>query len=100
VITLTYHQDPGHGWIETTMRELVRVGLTDAVSRFSYIDRSVSEDPLDAIVYLEEDCDATLFLSLLRTTEAVKLRNVYSEVTGIRNLPAYDASIFSGVIAH
>lgn len=58
--TFTFHTDPGHGWLEVTTRQLRQVDLTpDDFSAFSYQQGDV--------VYLEEDCDASVFL---RTWEA------------------------------
>ena len=56
--TLTFHTDPGHGWLEVNMATLSLAGLTTkAFSRYSYTD------PHGGIRYfLEEDCDAEIFI--------------------------------------
>lgn len=51
--TYTYHQDPGHGWIEVSGAELDRLGLVSKISRYSYVKGGT--------VFLEEDCDASLW---------------------------------------
>lgn len=48
----TFHQDPGHGWIQVSLEEVKRLGIKP--SRYSYQDRTHA--------YLEEDCDAGLFI--------------------------------------
>jgi len=64
-----YHTDPGHGWLEVSFTELHKVGLTPGdFSAYSYQKGSV--------VYLEEDCDAAIFL---RAYEAV--HGKHAEVT-------------------
>ena len=51
----TFHTDPGHGWLEVSFTELHKVGLMPSdFSSYSYQQGSV--------VYLEEDCDASIFL--------------------------------------
>lgn len=88
---LVFHSDPGHGWLETTFAELKRFSLEDKVSSYSYIDRTVSHEPDEAKVYLEEDCDAPLLLKALTDHygREPKIRHRDHKVTGIRNLPAY-----------
>lgn len=46
--------DPGHAWLEVPMSELWRLGIADKISRYSY--------RLGTNAYLEEDCDAALFI--------------------------------------
>ena len=53
--TFTFHTDPGHAWLEVSVAELTRIGL--APSDFS----AYSYQHLDK-VYLEEDCDAAVFV--------------------------------------
>lgn len=55
----TFHEDPGHGWLEVTLADVAEVGLNPfSFSNCSYIRGSR--------LYLEEDCDAPLFLKYAR----------------------------------
>ena len=58
--TLVFHCDPGHGWLETSLPDIIELGLKNKISRYSYIttDGTIAETR----VFLEEDCDAPLFL--------------------------------------
>lgn len=55
---LHFHYDGGHGWLEVPLDELRKRGLTERVSEYSYIH--------DNVAYLEEDCDAAIFIAALR----------------------------------
>ena len=53
--TFTFHTDPSHGWLEVHASELFNVGLVPSdFSAYSYQQGDV--------VYLEEDCDAPVFI--------------------------------------
>jgi hypothetical protein len=56
-VTLTFHCDPAHGWLQVPRAMLHGVGLLpQCFSRYSY-------QSLDgAVFYLEEDCDVLRFL--------------------------------------
>ena len=54
-ITKTFHQDPGHGWIEVTMNEIRVLRIEDKISAYSYRRGDT--------VFLEEDCDAQKFIT-------------------------------------
>ena len=45
--------DPGHGWLEVPIKELIELGIVEKISPYSYIKGEFA--------YLEEDCDATEF---------------------------------------
>ena len=81
---LTYFQDPGHGWIATTRAMVQKLGIADKVSSYSYTDGDS--------VYLEEDCDAGLFVNALRATgEPVEIVESFSNSDSfIRRLPHYN----------
>ena len=68
-IEYTYYTDPGHGWLEVGVDELILLGIGDKISSYSYINGGKA--------YLEEDCDMGLFI---RTMEAngveVKLAHI------------------------
>jgi hypothetical protein len=48
----TFHNDSGHGWLQVPHDEISRLNITP--SRYSYRDK--------VNAYLEEDCDAGLFI--------------------------------------
>lgn len=53
----TFHADPGHGWLEVPLADMIDVGLAPwDVSKYSYVD------PRTHTFFLEEDCDASVFL--------------------------------------
>jgi len=51
---LTFHCDPSHGWLEVMYEDLEALGIAGLISAYSYAkgDRA----------YLEEDCDAGLYI--------------------------------------
>jgi hypothetical protein len=60
--TYNFHTDPGHGWLEVPMADINRLGLASKISRYSYRQGDTA--------YLEEDCDANLFVQALQATGA------------------------------
>jgi len=56
MLTLTFHSDPGHGWLQVDRRMMETYGVRP--SCFSYVDGNS--------VFLEEDCDAALFIDALK----------------------------------
>ena len=56
--TYTHYSDPSHGWIAATQDDLKSVGINiNMLSPYSY--------QYGTTIYLEEDCDAGLFLAAL-----------------------------------
>ena len=51
--TFKHFTDPGHGWYKVSREILRKMDLLDKISSFSYQKGDW--------VYLEEDCDATIF---------------------------------------
>lgn len=51
-----FYEDAGHGWLSVPVDELVRLGIAEQISVYSYISPSLK------YAYLEEDCDLTKFL--------------------------------------
>lgn len=87
-------EDPGHGWLEVQMSELIALGITQKISSCSYTTgpRPGGADPL---VYLEEDCDFAVFAkakgwikgdSLLIKSGVEYWETVYQDPTFVRNL--------------
>jgi len=77
-----FHNDPGHGWLEVTRAELVRLGILNQISEYSY-QRGDK-------IYLEEDCDATLFYETKKALgEEITFNDQYKENTPIRNYQSF-----------
>ena len=53
----TKHNDAAHGWLEVSIEDLIDLNIQNKISNFSYIDS------IKKIIYLEEDCDMTLFMN-------------------------------------
>lgn len=51
---LTFHSDPGHGWLQVPHSLIYELSIQEQVSPYSYMD--------DVYVYLEEDCDLSVFI--------------------------------------
>lgn len=51
----TFHSDPGHAWLQVKRQELIELGILKKISPYSY--------QRGADVYLEEDCDACIFMN-------------------------------------
>lgn len=54
--TYKWHIDSGHGWLAVKTSELKELDLLNKISSYSYISKS------GKTIYLEEDCDAGLFI--------------------------------------
>jgi len=77
--TFIYHQDPGHGWLQVPRQLLVKLGIEDKITVFSYLNGTT--------VYLEEDCDMSIFI------EAFKAQCPDVELDIVSNHINVDASI-------
>ena len=54
-MTFQFYSDPGHGWLRVDLQSVASVGLSpSSFSKFSYQQ--------GLWLYLEEDCDASLFV--------------------------------------
>ena len=84
---MIYHDkkfnDPGHGWLVVPIKRLVKFGIADKISSFSYM-RGI-------YAYLEEDDDATLYIDTLRQNgHDIKIANHYgNRESRIRNYDCY-----------
>lgn len=85
--TYNFFSDPQHGWLQVKREELVRLGLEQLVSNYSYIDKRRE------YVYLEEDRDAGLFLKAKdERGEPFKFIESFTDnESPIRNLDRYVA---------
>ena len=79
---LTFHTDPGHGWLEVSRADLDTLAIADRVTPYSY-QRA-------GRVYLEEDIDASLYLEAARAAGwTVNIREQHRDPSPIRNLQPY-----------
>jgi len=80
---LTFHQDPGHGWVEVPRVLVDSLGIASQVSAYSY--------QKGGTCYLEEDCDAGLLVNALRAKNAeFKLVEAHTNFESfIRGLPRF-----------
>lgn len=56
--TFDFISDPGHAWLKVPADLLRELGIADQITSYSYWRKGFA--------YLEEDCDAGLFLSAMR----------------------------------
>lgn len=85
VLTLDYIQDPSHGWLSVS-RATARNIMGDDYSQISGYSYA-----LNGRLYLEEDCDAPLFMSLaMGNGYHVILREVHlSHLAPLLNYPSF-----------
>lgn len=56
--TIQFYADPGHGWAKVKKSELVKLGIADKITTYSY--------QRGEYAYLEEDGDLTTYVNALR----------------------------------
>ena len=85
-IKYQYHTDAGHGWLHVKRSDLIALGIADKISGYSY-------QYLDD-VYLEEDCDASLYLQALKTHSIQPLITEVNDgdTSRIRSFRSYERS--------
>ena len=79
-----FHSDSGHGWLQVGMDEIRMLKLRNVISNYSY--------KIGNKVYLEEDCDASLFINAMENM-GYKLTYKHVDYEGdcfIRNLNRYE----------
>jgi hypothetical protein len=81
--TYIFHTDPGHGWLAVPYKDLVALGIQDKISDYSYSKGGTA--------YLEEDCDAGVFITAYkeRFGSMFKFKESYKENTSIRYFNDY-----------
>ena len=91
-----FHTDPGHGWLEVSRFDLDCLDLTDKISSCSY----ESWDGLT--VYLEEDCDCSLYFQALgfdpgKGNHPKIGPDKYEDNSFIRSLPSFHGTTPRGL---
>ena len=77
-------QDPGQAWLPVKRSLLSELGVAGDISSYSYQE--------DDMVYLEEDCDASVFLEAWKQVnpgQHMHFGSEYVENTHIRGLQPY-----------
>ena len=86
-MNIPYHTDPGHGWLAVPLALLRQLSIHSDISSFSYFDAHTN------IAYLEEDCDASLFMAAAeRESLTIELDGEHTHSNDdsfIRSLPSY-----------
>lgn len=82
-LKLKYYTDPGHGWVAVKKTLLVKLGIADKISHYSYMKGNTA--------YLEEDDDASKLVDMLKSSEiAYELIEKYVDRRSpIRNYQIY-----------
>ena len=82
IITLNFHNDGGHGWLECGRELITSTGIASDISEYSY-QRGNN-------VYLEEDCDMPLLFNALRKRNiAVVVNDMYQDESPVREYARY-----------
>lgn len=87
---ITYHHDDGHGWLEVSLSQALMVSTPlHEISGYSYVGLK----GFTPMLYLEEDCDAAVFLDAAKAA-GKKVQVVHQHHHGdcfIRQLADYPA---------
>lgn len=57
-INLPVFADPGHAWVRFPKQRLIKLGVADKITSYSY--------ERNGMAYLEEDCDLTTLVNALK----------------------------------
>jgi hypothetical protein len=78
----TFYEDPGHGWLEVPVSELVDLAISGEITPYSYLKAGMA--------YLEEDCDLSTFVrAKAARNQVVFYRGVHQDNTPIRHFDSY-----------
>jgi hypothetical protein len=74
------YNDAGHGWLRVHIKDIVKCGIENMITAWSYINGKY--------VYLEEDCDMSFFL---QAADNYIIINTYTrkDYSRIRNFESY-----------
>jgi len=82
---LRFISDPGHGWLEVPMSDLVALGIASEITNYSFMKGDLA--------YLEEDWDVTQYIKALEAQgkSIPEIKEVYQASTPIRKYASYRA---------
>ena len=88
--TFNFYADPGHAWLQVKRDELKQLDIEQSISRYSY---QQNDD-----VFLEEDCDAGLFIEALKKQgHTIKfIENHTNHQSRIRGFDSFRPSVSAG----
>ena len=81
--TYKFYADPGHGWLAVKTEELMDLGIITQISSCSYMRGGTT--------YLEEDSDASLFLSTYKDARGVEPKHIYEHTNNRSAIRSYDS---------
>jgi hypothetical protein len=84
-ISIKVFGDPGHAWARVAKSKLVKLGIADKISTYSYMNGSNA--------FLEEDCDLSVLIGALRERGyEIKFNESHTDrQSKIRNYSTYRA---------
>jgi hypothetical protein len=83
ITVFTFHTDAGHGWLQVSIADLSNIGMSPRdFSRYSY------QDARGLVFYLEEDCDASKFITAweIAFERKAQFRDEYQHNSFVRRL--------------
>lgn len=81
-MTLTFHTDPSHGWVECPITLINKLNIKDKISKYSYRRGDKA--------FLEEDCDAGVLIDALKAQgKTIEFIEKHLENTFVRGLPSF-----------
>ena len=84
LMSFKFFSDPGPGWLEVSKSLLKQLNVEHHISSFSYVNHSSD------MVYLEEDCDAGIFIDAAKQAGIeVSFDEIFQESTPIRSYLPY-----------
>jgi hypothetical protein len=84
-LKLTVYTDPGHGWVAVPLSLVEELGIKDIITPYSYFDKR------NDMCYLEEDCDAGVFVKVAKEKGfTFNFRESHNDWESfVRKLPSY-----------
>ena len=70
---LKWISDSAHAWLEVDTVDIVKIGVADKISEYSYLSKDGTRS------YLEEDCDAGVFIDAKGGIDNVPYRVDYHD---------------------
>ena len=91
-----FYEDPSHGWLKVSLKELVSLGIQSDISRYSYIKGENA--------YLEEDCDMPKFVKAKYNSGVTHIkyrehvaRERYSKIRSYYQYTPFTANLVLGI---